>query len=311
MLLVKSLGQWLGEKNPDVTCGDIIFEILSRLFFPFASNYNQESLTAFRATLNNTVNSGGAYSSAVGKFWDVEKISSDPIIYLHTPRGEDSRRLPLVVWAHGGGFVCGEARDGTAIEVFDSLSKLVPVAFASVEYRLAPEHPCPAAIDDVTAAVRYASETLADRFASVSVAGMSAGANLALAAALSYPVDTLVVMYPFLDPHAESASYEKHGYRMNFGNWLKYCWSVYRDKNPVLDRDPAAIQKALSHTHTLILTARADPLHDEGVRLADIVPNSIHVDGRGGHALSHKFDARAASRFFAEWADLLIRRSSR
>ena len=100
----------------------------------------------------------------------------------------DERSLPAVVFAHGGGFMSGSRRhvDGLCRE----LAVRAAVAVVSVEYRLAPEHPFPAGLDDVRSAVSYCrgSPALPNAGtidgARVALAGESAGANLAHVAAL-------------------------------------------------------------------------------------------------------------------------------
>jgi acetyl esterase len=85
----------------------------------------------------------------------------------------------LVVFFHGGGFVTGDldSHDAQARDLCRTTGRPV----LSVAYRLAPDHPFPAAYDDAVAAVRWASNHLGR----VAVAGPSAGANLALGAALA------------------------------------------------------------------------------------------------------------------------------
>jgi acetyl esterase len=98
---------------------------------------------------------------------------------LYTPRGL-ADGSPLLVFYHGGGWVIGglDSHDG----VCRFLAEQADVRVLSVDYRLAPEHPFPAAADDAVAAFRYAvahaAELGADP-AAVAVAGDSAGGNLA------------------------------------------------------------------------------------------------------------------------------------
>lgn len=103
---------------------------------------------------------------------------------LYLPDG--AARPPLIVYAHGGSFALGALAswDGMLRE----LVRASGVAVLSVGYRLAPEHRFPAGFDDMLAAVRYASRegaALGIDPARLAVGGDSAGANLALAAALA------------------------------------------------------------------------------------------------------------------------------
>jgi acetyl esterase len=104
-------------------------------------------------------------------------------VKIFTPTG--SAPFPLLVFLHGGGWVIGSPN--THARLCAELAEGAGVVVMSVGYRLAPEHPAPAPLDDCVAAIRWASEHGSEigaadgRFA---VAGDSAGGNLAAAAAL-------------------------------------------------------------------------------------------------------------------------------
>ena len=104
-------------------------------------------------------------------------------VKIFTPTG--SAPFPLLVFLHGGGWVIGSPN--THAKLCAELAEGAGVVVMSVDYRLAPEHPAPAPLDDCVAAIRWAAEhgseigAAGGRFA---VAGDSAGGNLAAAAAL-------------------------------------------------------------------------------------------------------------------------------
>jgi acetyl esterase len=122
---------------------------------------------------------------------------------------------PLLVYFHGGGFVVGDL--DTHDNACRFLSRQAGVRVLSVDYRLAPEHPFPAGIEDAIAAFRFAVEhaaelgTDADRIA---VGGDSAGGNLAagvarITAAEGGPVPAFqLLFYPWLDLASERRSHE-------------------------------------------------------------------------------------------------------
>jgi len=114
--------------------------------------------------------------------------------------------LPAVLWMHGGGFVAGTARNNIAL--IEQLASEMRCAFVSVDYRLAPEAPYPAAIDDGYAALTWIAQgagELAVDPARIVVAGESAGAGMAAGLALlardrgEIGVCFQALVYPMLD----------------------------------------------------------------------------------------------------------------
>ncbi len=119
----------------------------------------------------------------LARVWD-ESIEGGPAVRVYDP-GEPSPR-PALVYLHGGGWVMGdlEMHDATC----RALAALAGIVVVSVDYRLAPEHPHPAALEDALSAIAWvraqASALDVDR-ARIAVGGSSAGGNLAAAAALA------------------------------------------------------------------------------------------------------------------------------
>ena len=125
---------------------------------------------------------------------------------LRLYRGLTKSAAPLALYAHGGGFVTGNL-DTDHPHCVD-LARAAGCLVVSVDYRLAPEHPCPAALDDVEAAFRYAVENSARLGADgtrVVVMGRDAGAALAAALAQRMfdqegpPILAQVLHQPMLD----------------------------------------------------------------------------------------------------------------
>ncbi|KAK3140895.1 hypothetical protein QOZ80_5AG0407330 [Eleusine coracana subsp. coracana] len=127
--------------------------------------------------------------------------------------GSNNRRLPVIVYFHGGGLCTGSAFSKLFHRYAASLSARAAALVVSVDYRLAPEHPVPAAFDDAWAALRWVTKTRpddpwlvdhADR-ASIFLAGESAGANIAhnvaaRAAAASdddVHIEGMILLHPF------------------------------------------------------------------------------------------------------------------
>jgi acetyl esterase len=127
----------------------------------------------------------------------------------YRPAGRRSVLRPTLVFFHGGGFVMGDldTHDNQCRRLCHELDAVV----VSVEYRLAPEHPFPAAVEDALAATRWVADRLArlggdpDRLA---VAGDSAGGNLATGVAQAWPDEVAagrpalaaqLLLYPVVD----------------------------------------------------------------------------------------------------------------
>ena len=148
--------------------------------------------------------SGEALAARLVARRDVEVVQVSPTagVRVHRPSGLGGD-APGVLWIHGGGFVSGLAalNDRTASRTAEKLRALV----ASVEYRLAPEHPYPAALDDCYAALQWliAHDDIDQR--RIVVAGVSAGGGLAAALTSRWldagQVDLAgqVLAYPMLD----------------------------------------------------------------------------------------------------------------
>lgn len=197
----------------------------------------------------------------------------DGEIPVRVYRPEVDGVLPVTVYFHGGGFVIGslQSHDATC-RALCAKSDTVVVA---VDYRLAPEHPFPAAPDDCYAATRWVTEHAAELGvdpARLAVAGDSAGGNLAAVVCLMAkerggPAIALqVLVYPVTD-HVETPSRleNSRGYLLT-GEALEYFIGHYAaeaDRRhpycaPLRATDLSGLPPAL------IVTAEYDPLCDEG-----------------------------------------------
>ncbi|MEV4622670.1 alpha/beta hydrolase [Asanoa sp. NPDC049573] len=169
-----------------------------------------------------------------------------------------------VVYMHGGGWVVGGLDTADAIAA--SICAVVGATVVSVDYRLAPEHPFPAAVADCAAVVRWAAGR---RPRWLGVAGDSSGGNLAAAMANEFAdvVDGQLLLYPALDPRQDSESYRRFasGYHLT-STAMDYYWRSYA--MPDQRRDPSAAPvfrgEMTGSPAAVIATARFDPLHDEG-----------------------------------------------
>jgi acetyl esterase len=202
--------------------------------------------------------------------------AGDVPVRVYVPAAEPGPR-PVLVYFHGGGWVIGdlETHDATV----RALAAASGVTIVSVDYRLAPEHPFPAAIDDCTAAVRWVAEPstaaeLAIDPSRMAVGGDSAGGNLAAVVAQQLrdtgpPLRFQLLVYPATDMHFSHSSIDENadGYFLTKADmtWFRghYCcdedWSDPR-MSPLLATDEAVRGVAPA----LVITAEYDPLRDEG-----------------------------------------------
>lgn len=192
--------------------------------------------------------------------------------------------LPLIVFYHGGGFVMGslDSHDGE----LRALALAVPAIVLSVDYRLAPEHRFPTAVDDGLAAFRFAAsraESWGADPARMAVMGDSAGGNLAAVIARETrtsrekPVFQLLI-YPATDLTRKHASH-KHfatGYFLEKTSIDWFLESYLRSPDDV--SDPRA-SPLLDGQHrflppAFVMTAGFDPLRDEGRAYAEALARS-------------------------------------
>ncbi|MCA9109462.1 MAG: alpha/beta hydrolase, partial [Planctomycetaceae bacterium] len=197
---------------------------------------------------------------------------------------------PMLMFFHGGGWVTGSIETHEAIcrRLANECRSLV----ISVDYRLAPEHKFPAAIDDSYAATQWAldrAEHLGGDPARLFVCGDSAGGNLAAAVCLRArkedgpAVRGQILIYPITDFNFETPSYTENasGYHLTADN-MRWFWQQYladeSDGNHPL-ASPLRASDLSGLPATLMVTVEADPLRDEGLAYADaLAAAGVHVD---------------------------------
>lgn len=215
---------------------------------------------------------------------------------LYRPLG--GAELGLVVYLHGGGWVCGSVDD------FDVLTRALAdrsrCAVLSVDYRLAPEHPFPAGLEDAQDALLWASaqtQSLLGHRVPLVVAGDSAGANLATVAAAALrgrvQIALQCLLYPVTDTDFERDSYRRHGEGLPLTavdmRWFTAQYAEHRlwsdpriapIRHPQLAGSPPA----------WIATAEYDVLCDEGEAYAEALQRAgVPVTSTRVPSLAHGF----------------------
>jgi acetyl esterase len=207
--------------------------------------------------------------------------------------------LPAFVFFHGGGWVVGDL--DTHDVVCRQIARDAGVIVIAVDYRLAPEHPFPAAADDAWSATTWIAahaRDLAIDPARIAVGGDSAGGGLATVVALMAR-DSLklrlafqVLIYPVVDLRAEAVSYSKYaeGYLLTRAAMRWYIAQYAPTAEAVADWHASPLLAPWVHgvAPALIIAAELDPLIDEGKAYAqrlegarvpvqyEVVPGMVH-----------------------------------
>ena len=200
----------------------------------------------------------------------VERPQGPPVpVRVYRPTGP-ADPLGAIVWCHGGGWVVGDLDgfDHVARELCEVSGQVV----VSVDYRLAPEHPVPAAVDDARLVLRWACGDGAPGLGidprRVAIGGDSAGGQLAAQAALRELglAAAQLLVYPALDPRMATASYREFA----AGPWvtaaeMAYYWTAYAGGAAV---DVLELAAPAGAPPAWIAVAAHDPLRDDGVEYA-------------------------------------------
>jgi acetyl esterase len=230
----------------------------------------------------------------------------DVPVRLHWPRAtKPDELLPIVIHYHGGGWVIGDLETHDAIARY--YCKHADAIVLNVDYRLAPEHKFPAAVEDSYMAACWAAEhatELGGDAARIAVAGDSAGGNLAavvcqLAKANRGPA---IAFQALAYPATDADLTKRFRSRADFGageyflstremEWFlsHYLNDLQKDvadprASPLMSQDLAGLPPAV------VVTAGFDPLHDEGRAYADsLAAAGVPVEYRCFESTIHAF----------------------
>jgi epsilon-lactone hydrolase len=232
----------------------------------------------------------------------LEPRGGDPPTYRVAATADDPERDAAILWAHGGGFVVGDHR--THAGLAGHLALAAGAAVYLPEYRLAPEHPHPAATDDLFSAYR----TLLDRGhdpARVAIGGDSAGGAIAVLTALAIrEMDVpspaaLVLISPVTDLALSGASVEskERADPMLRRSFLEFGYRSFA--GPLALTDPR-ISPLYADLHglppTLIQVGGDEVLLDDSLRLADRAWGAgVDVELQRFDGMWHDFQAHAAT----------------
>lgn len=202
-----------------------------------------------------------------------------PRLTVFRPRGfPPGEKLPALVYLHGGGWCVGSL--ATYEPFCRQLANATGMIVIWVEYRLAPEHPFPAAYHDTLAAWRWVQENyrrVGADIARVAIGGDSAGGNLAAAACLALRSEPGIqpwrqlLFYPCLDLSASQPSHRKFasGYLLtaDLYGWYRRTYLAGADPD-AQNLSPLFADDVAGLPPTILLYAGFDPLRDEAAAFA-------------------------------------------
>jgi acetyl esterase len=222
-----------------------------------------------------------------------------PAVHIRSA-GED--RAPLLVYYHGGGFVVGGY--GTHGNLVELICQDAGIHVLFVDYRLAPEHKAPAAVDDAYAAYLWAREHAAELGADagrVAVGGDSAGGNLAAVVSQrardegAPPPVLQMLLYPMTNLSGRTRSLSLFADRLFLRRWdIDFCSGKYVEGSGIDPTDPRVspllADDLAGLPPALLVTAGFDPLRDEGRQYAEALRAAGNiVDAREYGSLIHSF----------------------
>lgn len=272
--MMSAPARWAATKGEDVPVHPQVQVLLDQLAAAGGVPLDQLSPTEARAVFKNL--------SALDQPEEVTRVDdrlvpgdgNDIPVRVYTPEDAVGGSAPLLLWLHGGGWVIGDL--DTADATARALANRSGAVTVSVDYRLAPEHPHPAALEDCLAALTWSvenAELLGVDASRVAVGGDSAGGNLAACLCqrvrdeFGPEIDFQLLVYPVTDCTASSQSYEDNaeGYFLTRDAMHWFIGHYLADCDPKDPRvSPLHADSLAGLPPALVITAEYDPLRDEG-----------------------------------------------
>ena len=246
-------------------------------------------------------------------------VAKSGLVPVRIYRRGQVRRAPVVIYCHAGGFALGnlDTDHGQCAE----LARRAGCTVVSVDYRLAPEHPYPAALDDAIAVLNWVVTNAAELDVDaerLAVAGSSAGAALAACLAqraadkLLPPIVFQLLHQPVLDDRATASKAEFRTSPAFDGEAAELMWRHYLGTDPPSpDSVPARRSRLDGLPPALITCAEIDPFRDEAIDYARRllhagVSTELHVFGRTCHGFDSLLPGLPSSeRLFTMQGDAL------
>ncbi|MFN3003836.1 alpha/beta hydrolase [Mycolicibacterium wolinskyi] len=218
---------------------------------------------------------------------EVLTLTSGAGVRLFRPAGRATPG-PALLWMHGGGYVLGSpAQDDALCRRF---ANELGATVAAVKYRLAPQNPYPAALEDCYSALTWLAALPTVDPARVAIGGASAGGGLAAALAIlardrGVPLAAQLLVYPMLDDRSTGPELDSPGHRLWTQGSNKFGWAAYLgDADPALavparHEDLSGLAPAWIGVGTLDLFHDEDLAYAERLRAAGVPCEVEVVDG--------------------------------
>lgn len=268
---------------------------------PLSSGTPDEGREAFRAL--NMLAASVAPRIEVGSVEDatIPRAGSPIGVRIYRPQGSGPH--PTLLFIHGGGFVIGD------LDAYDAQCRVlctrVGAVVVSVDYRLAPEAPFPAAVEDALAAMEWVAEhveELGGDAGRVAIGGDSAGGNLSAGVAQAWrgrepSLAAQLLIYPITDMLNERPSVTENGEGLLLTrDDMEWFHGHYLDGDEQQRSDPRASPALADDLSglppTIVVTAQYDPLRDDGdAYAAALEAAGVRVIHRRFDGLVHGFFA--------------------
>jgi acetyl esterase len=229
-------------------------------------------------------------------------------VRLYRPRGSAGRILPVLLFIHGGSFVTGGLHSEDSRS--EQYAARTGCAVIGLDYRLAPEHPFPAGLDDCWTVLEWLvveSARLEIDPTRIAVGGLSAGGGLAAGLAARSrdaggpPIVLQLLMFPVLDARGDSGSVRRfRDTPVLTGGGVETMWELYLGPDrsaPPQYSSPAQLADLSDLPAAFISAAEYDPLRDEALDYASrLLGAGVSVDLRLYAHAYHSFDGFEAAR---------------
>ena len=251
---------------------------------------------------------------------DVEALTlpSGVDVWLYRPTGQTGKG-PALLWIHGGGFVIGHP--GQDDELCRRFARRLGVTVVSVDYRLAPEHPYPAALDDCYSALTWLAALPSVDPGRIAIGGASAGGGLAASLAHlaidrgEVTLAAQLLVYPMLDDRTvDRRGLDKPGIRLWNKSSNKFGWSVYLgDADPAV-AVPARRENLAGLPPAWVGVGTLDLFHDEDLAYAERlraagVPCDVEVVEGAFHGFDGIAPKASVSQQFFDSQCVMLRRA--